>query len=490
MLAWYEDIKNLTEKTGNDRDKFVKRHSRHMSSGAGSFRASDLASLRGSRLSMGTETAAATREPSPESEMGEDEADTTPYHRRSAILNSAKTSQTALPRAPDSTTTSLLVHARTTPHLTISPGPISTSPTSHPASMVASEPRSERGRFVSDVSAMHTDARDLDTSQLGTSMSSGDSVIGRGRDRDSLGDIPTMPGSRTSLDVPTGRNSLDIPSPVHPTRSRSSLSNRDTPISPTSPSFPSQSSSLHTPASRNDAGSDQHYTPPPQSVRTQPSMESTRRLYHARGSWSNEKVSNLASIPDADPPSSGKKDDPLEIEAPPPKPLKYRHTVPLAARETSPSKTSPASPLSIGPSSEKANSTHTTFYTPITSPPDASAVQSPQVERLKSGASTPATGATATATGPTESVTTIPAGSTNVSSIGAPVSSCTSYDSTAPRAKDDVGLATPTTPGASGAAERRSLERPMPQAPSPLRMHVESESPSQQAADDSAKHHG
>jgi hypothetical protein len=34
MLAWYEDIRNLTEKTGHERDAFVRRHARSVSAGS------------------------------------------------------------------------------------------------------------------------------------------------------------------------------------------------------------------------------------------------------------------------------------------------------------------------------------------------------------------------------------------------------------------------------------------------------------------------
>ena len=56
MLAWYEDIKNLTEKTGKERDAFVRRHARSVS--AGSQKAGSVSS---------------------DGAMDEDEADEVPY---------------------------------------------------------------------------------------------------------------------------------------------------------------------------------------------------------------------------------------------------------------------------------------------------------------------------------------------------------------------------------------------------------------------------
>src|ERR1700733_3625751 len=34
MLAWFEDIKNLTEKRGEDRNAFVRKHARSLSGGS------------------------------------------------------------------------------------------------------------------------------------------------------------------------------------------------------------------------------------------------------------------------------------------------------------------------------------------------------------------------------------------------------------------------------------------------------------------------
>lgn len=56
MLAWYEDIKNLTEKTGEERNAFVRRHARSVS--AGSHKTGSISS---------------------DGAMDEDEADNVPY---------------------------------------------------------------------------------------------------------------------------------------------------------------------------------------------------------------------------------------------------------------------------------------------------------------------------------------------------------------------------------------------------------------------------
>lgn len=79
MLAWYEDIKNLTEKTGEARNAFVKRHVRSVS--GASYRAS-----------IDSERA-----------LEEDEADETPYMADPQVLavntqHNANTRDAQLPR--------------------------------------------------------------------------------------------------------------------------------------------------------------------------------------------------------------------------------------------------------------------------------------------------------------------------------------------------------------------------------------------------------
>ncbi|EDN08809.1 conserved hypothetical protein [Histoplasma mississippiense (nom. inval.)] len=66
MLEWYNDIKNLTEKTGEDRNAFVRKHSRNLSGGL--YRAGSISS---------------------EGVMDEDEADETPYSADRVIANQA-----------------------------------------------------------------------------------------------------------------------------------------------------------------------------------------------------------------------------------------------------------------------------------------------------------------------------------------------------------------------------------------------------------------
>ncbi|KAL1852678.1 phosphatidylinositol 4,5-bisphosphate-binding protein [Paecilomyces lecythidis] len=64
MMAWYEDIENLIEKTGEARNAFVRRHMRSLS--GGSWRASSISS---------------------DGVMDEDEADRTPYSAESVMMN-------------------------------------------------------------------------------------------------------------------------------------------------------------------------------------------------------------------------------------------------------------------------------------------------------------------------------------------------------------------------------------------------------------------
>ncbi|ODH51396.1 hypothetical protein GX48_02452 [Paracoccidioides brasiliensis] len=66
MLAWYNDIKNLTEKTGEDRNAFVRKHARTQNGGL--YRAGSLSS---------------------EGAMDEDEADERPYFAHHVIPNQA-----------------------------------------------------------------------------------------------------------------------------------------------------------------------------------------------------------------------------------------------------------------------------------------------------------------------------------------------------------------------------------------------------------------
>jgi hypothetical protein len=64
MLAWFEDIKNLTEKKGEDRNAFVRKHARSMS--AGSQKAGSISS---------------------DGAMEEDEADETPYSASASLMH-------------------------------------------------------------------------------------------------------------------------------------------------------------------------------------------------------------------------------------------------------------------------------------------------------------------------------------------------------------------------------------------------------------------
>ncbi|KAI9707234.1 MAG: hypothetical protein M1836_000194 [Candelina mexicana] len=64
MLAWYEDIKNLTEKSGEERNAFVRRHARSVS--GGSQKAGSISS---------------------EGAMDEDEADQVPYSANASSVN-------------------------------------------------------------------------------------------------------------------------------------------------------------------------------------------------------------------------------------------------------------------------------------------------------------------------------------------------------------------------------------------------------------------
>ncbi|KAF2267681.1 hypothetical protein CC78DRAFT_530757 [Lojkania enalia] len=64
MLAWYEDIKNLTEKSGEERNAFVRRHARSLSQGS-------------------------ARSVSSDGGLEEDEADEIPYSANQSITNAA-----------------------------------------------------------------------------------------------------------------------------------------------------------------------------------------------------------------------------------------------------------------------------------------------------------------------------------------------------------------------------------------------------------------
>lgn len=64
MMAWYEDIKTLTEKTGEERNAFVRRHARSVSQGS-------------------------HRSVSSDGGMDEDEADAVPYSANQSILSEA-----------------------------------------------------------------------------------------------------------------------------------------------------------------------------------------------------------------------------------------------------------------------------------------------------------------------------------------------------------------------------------------------------------------
>lgn len=77
MLAWYEDIKNLTEKTGEERNAFVRRHARSVSGGS---------QKAGSVSSDGA--------------MEEDEADEVPYSGKSSHFDQDLPVEAKLPERP------------------------------------------------------------------------------------------------------------------------------------------------------------------------------------------------------------------------------------------------------------------------------------------------------------------------------------------------------------------------------------------------------
>ncbi|MCJ1249453.1 hypothetical protein MMC30_006677 [Trapelia coarctata] len=77
MLAWYEDIKNLTEKTGEERNAFVRRHARSVSGGS---------QKAGSVSSDGA--------------MEEDEADEVPYSGKSSHFDQELPVEAKLPERP------------------------------------------------------------------------------------------------------------------------------------------------------------------------------------------------------------------------------------------------------------------------------------------------------------------------------------------------------------------------------------------------------
>jgi hypothetical protein len=74
MLAWYDDIKNLTEKTGEERNAFVRRHASVRSISAGSARSA-----------------------SSDGGLEEDEADAVPYSANQSMINQAVREQPTRP---------------------------------------------------------------------------------------------------------------------------------------------------------------------------------------------------------------------------------------------------------------------------------------------------------------------------------------------------------------------------------------------------------
>ncbi|KAL9096456.1 MAG: hypothetical protein Q9165_001453 [Trypethelium subeluteriae] len=76
MLAWYDDIKNLTEKTGEERNAFVRRHARSLS--AGSQKAMSVSS----------------------DGLEEDEADAVPYSANASAINAAPPLEQPTPQRP------------------------------------------------------------------------------------------------------------------------------------------------------------------------------------------------------------------------------------------------------------------------------------------------------------------------------------------------------------------------------------------------------
>ena len=77
MLAWYEDIKNLTEKTGEERNAFVRSHARSVS--GGSHKAGSISS---------------------DGAMEEDEADEVPYSGKSSRFDQELPVEAKLPERP------------------------------------------------------------------------------------------------------------------------------------------------------------------------------------------------------------------------------------------------------------------------------------------------------------------------------------------------------------------------------------------------------
>ena len=77
MLAWYEDIKNLTEKTGEERNAFVRRHARSVS--GGSHKAASVSS---------------------DGALDEDEADRVPYSAASSTMDKGSRQEQKLQERP------------------------------------------------------------------------------------------------------------------------------------------------------------------------------------------------------------------------------------------------------------------------------------------------------------------------------------------------------------------------------------------------------
>jgi hypothetical protein len=77
MLAWYDDIKNLTEKSGEERNAFVRRHASVRSTSAGSARSA-----------------------SSDGGLEEDEADAVPYSANQSLANQAVREETPTRPSP------------------------------------------------------------------------------------------------------------------------------------------------------------------------------------------------------------------------------------------------------------------------------------------------------------------------------------------------------------------------------------------------------
>ena len=178
-MAWYDDIKSLTEKSGEEKRAFVRRHARSHSTGS---------QMAPSFSSDG---------------LDEDEADKVPYSAGAALLGqngrtlTMTTNVSASTAAPTDSTVAAAAAATATATATAAEekatgatGTTTTLPPNRIDTQTAGEPQTPKrpspgGRFPSDVNVGMN--RDLRARRLSSSGGSSDDTGGAGRDVSSGG---------------------------------------------------------------------------------------------------------------------------------------------------------------------------------------------------------------------------------------------------------------------------------------------------------------